>query len=269
MHKIYQYIRNRIVRRWRMFWLRRSGPRNLGRVAAWFASRHTAPYHQRSYLANLLPQGFVAASARLSHPDLRLGNHVYVGDRVFVSCTNIGGTVELQDRVHLYGDSFIETGMGGRILIEEATHIQPGCHLHAYLSEIRIGRQVEIAPGCGFYNYNHGTAPGRLIMDQPLHSSGGISVGDGAWIGYGVSVLQGVTIGEGAVIAAGAVVTHNVPANAIAAGVPARIVGYRSATKENASRDTVPSPPNYLRASSHHGNHRQGIPSAKHTPTGY
>jgi len=201
-------------------------------VAAWLASRHAAPYHGRSYLANLLPRGFVAPSARLLHPALVLGSHVYLGDRVIVSRADEGGPVEIRDGTHLYGDTFIETGMGGRIFIDESTHIQPGCHIHSYLSEIRIGRNVEIAPGCGFYNYDHGMAPDRLIMDQPLHSKGGIAVGDGAWIGYGVTILQGVTIGTGAVIAAGAVVAHDVPANAIAAGVPAHVVKYRSAVQQ-------------------------------------
>lgn len=151
-----------------------------------------------------------------------------------ISRSHEGGPVEIRNRVHFYGDTFLETGMGGQITIDEGTHIQPGCHFHAYLAEIRIGRQVEIAPGCGFYNYDHGTAPGMLIMEQPLESKGGISVGDGAWIGYGVTVLQGVTIGEGAVIAAGSVVVHDVPANAIAAGVPARVIKYRTAINEGA-----------------------------------
>ena len=137
-------------------------------MAAWLASRHTAPYHQRSYLANLLPQGFVAPSARLTHPDLRLGNHVYLGDRVLVYHTANGGPVEIMDRAHLYGDAFIETGMSGRIRIGEGTHIQPGCHIHAYLSEVRIGKQVEIAPACGMYCYDHGMAPGIPIMEQPM-----------------------------------------------------------------------------------------------------
>ena len=200
-------------------------------MAAWLASRHTAPYHPRSYLADLSLRGFVAPSARVTHSDLRLGNHVYVGDRVIVYRAHEGGPVELRDRVHLYGDAFIETGMGGRIYIDEGTHIQPGCHIHAFIEEVRIGKQVEIASGCGFYNYDHGLAPDRVIMEQPLASKGGIFVGDGAWIGHGVTILQGVSIGKGAVIAAGAVVVQDVPDNAIAAGVPARVVRSRSDTR--------------------------------------
>jgi acetyltransferase-like isoleucine patch superfamily enzyme len=176
----------------------------------------------------LIPQGFVAPGARITHPELRMGRHVYLGHGCVIYSTNQGGPVELEDRVQIYGHAFIETGAGGSIRIGEGTHIQPGCHLHAYISGIHIGKKVEIAPGCGFYCYDHGMTPGILIMEQPLISKGDITVGDGAWIGYGVTVLQGVTIGEGAVVAAGAVVTRDVPANAIAAGVPAKIIGSRS-----------------------------------------
>lgn len=219
-----------VKRRWRRFWLARSGPRGFGRVAAWLASSHSLPYHQMSYLANIYPRGFVAPRARVDHPDLRLGNHVFLGDGVIVYRTRDGGPVELRDRVHLYGDTFVETGMEGSVFIDEGTHIQPGCHLHAFLSEIRIGKKVEIAPRCGFYCYDHGMAPGIPIMDQPLQSKGGISVGDGAWIGYGVTVLQGVSIGAGAVIAAGSVVVRDIPENAIAAGAPARVLKFRDGT---------------------------------------
>ena len=44
------------------------------------------------------------------------------------------------------------------------------------------------------------------------------------WIGANVTVLPGVTIGKGSIIAAGAVVTKDVPANMIAAGVPAKVI---------------------------------------------
>lgn len=225
-----RFLRFQVLCCWRRFWLACSGPRRFGRIAAWLASRHLTPYHQTACLANVYPKGFVAPRARASHPDLRLGSHVYLGDGTIVYRESQGGPVEFRDRVHFYGETFVETGMGGRILIGEDTHIQPGCHIHAYLSFIEIGRKVEIAPKCGFYCYDHGMAPGIPIMDQPLQSKGGISVGDGAWIGYGVTVLQGVSIGAGAVIAAGSVVVRDIPENAIAAGAPAKVLKFRDGT---------------------------------------
>lgn len=218
-------------RRWKLFWLKRSGTTGFGRVAAWFACLGTQPYHRRSHLAALTQTGFVAPSASIAHPDIHLGKHVYIGDRAIVSGAVDGGSVELRDHVHLYGDLFMGTGKGGSIRIDERTHVQPGCHIHAYVADIRIGSGVEIAAGCAFYSYDHGMAPGEPIMGQPLVSKGPIIVGDDAWLGHGVTVLQNVTIGRGAVIAAGAVVVHDIPANAIAAGIPAKVIKFRDGSR--------------------------------------
>ena len=71
---------------------------------------------------------------------------------------------------------------------------------------------------------------GGLNLSAPLpypHQGAPIHIGEGAWIGARSVILQGVRIGCQAVVAAGAVVVRDVPDNAIAGGVPAKVIGYR------------------------------------------
>ena len=70
--------------------------------------------------------------------------------------------------------------------------------------------------------------PRGPILEQP-RSSKGVAIGAGAWLGAGVKVLDGATIGDGAIVGAGAVVRGDIPAKAIAVGMPARVVGSREA----------------------------------------
>ena len=56
-----------------------------------------------------------------------------------------------------------------------------------------------------------------------------VIVEDGVLIGANAVVIEGVHIGEGAVVAAGAVVIEDVPANAVVAGCPARVIKQKDA----------------------------------------
>jgi acetyltransferase-like isoleucine patch superfamily enzyme len=213
---------------WTRYWMRHAGLGPWGRVATRLASWMAPPFYARVALADMNPLGYIAPSATLHHPDLRLGHHLFIGDRVVLYRSPGGGPIQLHDRVRLHIDSILLTEQAGRIVIGPETHVHPRCILSACLGSICIGARVQIAANSAFYPYDHGIAPNIPLLKQPLQSKGDITIGDDAWIGTGVIVLSGVTIGSGAVIAAGAVVTHDVPAGGIVAGVPAKLVKMRS-----------------------------------------
>ena len=76
------------------------------------------------------------------------------------------------------------------------------------------------------YPFNIRFRSAKSFKGHPM-TRGAVIIGNDVWIASGVKILSGVTVGDGAVIGAGAVVTSNVPAYAIAAGNPSRIVRYR------------------------------------------
>jgi acetyltransferase-like isoleucine patch superfamily enzyme len=134
------------------------------------------------------------------------------------------GNVSLDDQVTLLasGDAACD-----KIVVGADTYINRGTMIDAHAS-VRIGPRCMIGPFCYITDADHGTHAPGAVAGQPMNTAP-VRIGADAWLGAGVKVLKGVTIGEGAVLGAGAVVTHDVPAGAIAAGVPARVIGQRGA----------------------------------------
>jgi acetyltransferase-like isoleucine patch superfamily enzyme len=86
---------------------------------------------------------------------------------------------------------------------------------------IKIGNHVTVAAGVRFIT--HDGAVWVFRREHPgIDIFGPIIIGNNVFIGINAIILPGVTIGDNCVIAAGSVVTQDIPANHIAAGVPAR-----------------------------------------------
>jgi len=96
---------------------------------------------------------------------------------------------------------------------------------------IKIGHRVMIASHTAItsltHDYCHMRMYGTIIKKA-------IVIEDDVWIGGHCVVLPGIIIGKGSVIGAGSIVTRNVEPNAIMAGVPARLLKYRSEDSEPA-----------------------------------
>ncbi len=108
----------------------------------------------------------------------------------------------------------------GRLRIGAQSWLSPGVIIHTHAeADIWIGNWCDIAPGVEFITGSH------LIGTGDRRAGAGtakpIRVGNGCWIGARSLILGGISIGDGAIIAAGSVVTRDVPAHALAAGVPA------------------------------------------------
>ena len=69
-------------------------------------------------------------------------------------------------------------------------------------------------------------------VDRPIRLQGiykrDVRVGNNVWVGYGAAFLRGVTVGDNAVVGTYSVVGKDVPANAVVAGVPAKLLRMRA-----------------------------------------
>jgi acetyltransferase-like isoleucine patch superfamily enzyme len=137
-----------------------------------------------------------------SNRGIRIGSGVFVGRNTILSCKN------------------------GDIDVGDGANLGFNCEVFS-ASRVTIGRAVLIAAYSYVIGGDHDFSdPSKSVLEQG-RTSAGVAIGDGAWLGAGAKILDGVTLGEGAVIGAGAVVREDVPASAIAVGIPARIVGSR------------------------------------------
>jgi acetyltransferase-like isoleucine patch superfamily enzyme len=122
-----------------------------------------------------------------------------------------------------FGTIFSQTGAR----IAENAYVGPRCHIGL----VHIGRGALLAAGVHVPSgaRTHGINVDRPIRDQPIQRTL-ITIGEGAWIGAAAVILADV--GLNTIVGSGAVVTRALPANTMAAGVPARVIKQRAESGE-------------------------------------
>jgi maltose O-acetyltransferase len=121
----------------------------------------------------------------------------------------------------------------GHVYFANGRDVRIGSHCqinhHSELVNVVLGDNVLIAPEVVFLFQMHRTGSVDIPMiEQGKEEYPQTVVENDVWIGRRAIIMPGLYLGEGSIIGAGAVVTRDIPAYAVAAGVPARIIKWRN-----------------------------------------
>ena len=142
-----------------------------------------------------------------------------------------------------------EIGRGAVLRLGRWSWIGHGCKLRVHEGEVEIGAKTVLGQECTISAFQHVSIGRECILadrvmlidfdhgvvevDRPIREQGiykrDVRVGHNCWLGYGACILRGVTVGDNAIVGTSAVVTRDVPANAVVAGIPARVLRMRDA----------------------------------------
>ena len=144
----------------------------------------------------------------------------------------LGANVKLAKFINLYGCSVGDNSkVGAFVEIQKNADVGKNCKIssHSFICEgVEIEDNVFIGHSVTFINdsYPRATTKDGGLQTEADWKVERTLVGKGASIGSGSTILSNLTIGENALIGAGSVVTKDVPANAVVAGNPARVLRY-------------------------------------------
>lgn len=168
---------------------------------------------------------------RYDNPAFLSNQHIYQNKMMAYNSTL---ATETEKRQCLLKEIFAEVGEG--CTVETPINANWGCrHVHLgkgiYINSnvtfvddehIFIGDYCMISPNVVFTTSGHPVLPilreNHYVYNLPIH------VGRNVWIGSGCQIMPGISIGDNSVIGAGSVVTHDIPSNVVAFGVPCRVI---------------------------------------------
>jgi carbonic anhydrase/acetyltransferase-like protein (isoleucine patch superfamily) len=124
----------------------------------------------------------------------------------------------------------------GRVAVGEGSSLWPRCVIRAECQEVRIGRLSNLQDFVMVHvGYDDPAVIGDFCSITHHAVIHGATVEDCCLVGINATLMDGAVIGRGSIVAPGAVVREGtvVPPGSIVAGVPARVVRQRDASREN------------------------------------
>lgn len=147
---------------------------------------------------------------------------IYPGVKIYgLKNIKIGKDVAIRENCYL------NAPRGGFVHIGEDVFIGMFCVIDGS-GGVTIGNGVAIAYHTSIISSSHRYNDKTVPPGEQGFTAKGIKIENNAWIGANVSILDGVIVGEGAIIGAGSVVTCDIPKFAVAVGIPAKIMKYRT-----------------------------------------
>ncbi len=131
----------------------------------------------------------------------------------------------------LYGNGVIQFGEASYIGRYSQVQSFDGC-------KVVIGRHCEISHFVKIYTMNNEADQDFSIEKlKRKYRTGNVSIGDYSWIGASVFISPGCSIGDNAVVGANSVVTRDIPSYSIAAGVPAKVMKFKSCLTDEQKKE--------------------------------
>ena len=179
--------------------------------------------------------GVRVAPDTVIHPNTYLQGDTSIGDDCVIGPNTIVRNSTIGPRCRIEASVLEDSVVGSGVTIGPFGHLRSGSHLDdgVHMGNFGEVKNSYLGPGTkmGHFSYvgdatigaNVNLSAGMITCNFDGERKHPTLIGDEAFVGSGAMLRAPVEIGAGAVIGAGSVVTHDVPANAVAYGVPARV----------------------------------------------
>lgn len=195
---------------------------------------HDVKIPKNTYVVSSILKGEINLSESIVIKESIVNGKIQIGISSKISKSNLKGEIKIGENNKIQGATLL-----GKINIGDYTSLWgPNLDVHSNKeASVEIGNFCSIARNVSFQSFNHNfKKPTSYFIGQNFFKEkwenekvykGNIVLQNDVWIGAHSIILGGITIENGAVIAANSVVNKDVPAYAIVAGSPAKIIGYR------------------------------------------